>query len=167
MAEVKTKAPSEESIIGDEVVRIYRCAKVVKGGRRFSFGALIVVGDRNGRVGVGYGKATEVPSAVEKAKKLAMDSMQTIPLLNGTIPHRTMGRHCASKVLLLPASKGTGVIAGGSVRAVLELAGVKDVLTKSYGSNTPKNLVMATYEGLTSLLNREQVSRLRGVGLVA
>lgn len=154
---------TESGGIDDNVVKIYRCAKVVKGGRRFSFGALIVVGDRQGRVGIGYGKAGEVPSAVEKAKKAATRSMKRVGLRGSTIPHRIVGKHCASKVLLIPASKGTGVIAGGSVRAVLELAGVKDVLTKSYGSNSPKNLVKATYNALTNLLNREKIARLRGV----
>lgn len=153
--------------VEDNVVKIFRCAKVVKGGRRFSFGALIVVGDRKGRVGIGYGKAGEVPSAVEKARKSAIRDMVDVRLKDGTIPHRTIGRHCASKVILLPASKGTGVIAGGSVRAVLELAGVKDVLTKSYGSNTPKNLVRATFNALNELLDREAVGRLRGVSVVA
>lgn len=159
------KTTAEPGGIDDDVVKIYRCAKVVKGGRRFSFAALIVVGDRQGRVGIGYGKAGEVPSAVEKAKKAATRSMKRVGLRRGTIPHRIIGKHCASKVLLIPASKGTGVIAGASVRAVLELAGVKDVLTKSYGSNSPKNLVKATYNALTSLLDRQKVARLRGVDI--
>lgn len=153
--------------IEDNVVKIFRCAKVVKGGRRFSFGALIVVGDRKGRVGVGYGKAGEVPSAVEKAKKSAIRNMVNVKLRDGTIPHRVMGRACSSQVLLIPASKGTGVIAGASVRAVLELAGVKDVLTKSYGSNTAKNLVRATFNALDGLLDREKIGQLRGVSIVA
>lgn len=159
-------ANSDTPGIDDNVVKIYRCSKVVKGGRRFSFGALIVVGDRKGRVGVGYGKAGEVPSAVEKAKKNAVRNMVNVKLKGQTIPHRTLGRSCSSKVVLVPASKGTGVIAGGSVRAVLELAGVKDVLTKSYGSNTPKNLVRATFNALDGLLDREQIGRLRGVSVV-
>lgn len=153
--------------IEDNVVKIFRCAKVVKGGRRFSFGALIVVGDRKGRVGIGYGKAGEVPSAVEKAKKSAIRNMVNVKLRDGTIPHRIMGRACASQVLLIPASKGTGVIAGASVRAVLELAGVKDVLTKSYGSNTAKNLVRATFNALNELLDREKIGQLRGASVVA
>jgi len=159
--------PSEEGGLGDNVVKIYRCAKVVRGGRRFSFSALVVVGDRSGRVGVGYGKAREVPMAVEKGKKIATRMMKRIRLIDGTIPHQTMGRFGASKVVLVPASKGTGVIAGGSVRAVLELAGVKDVLTKSYGSTCPKNLVRATFAALTGLLDREKIAQLRGVALSA
>jgi small subunit ribosomal protein S5 len=155
----------EEGGIGDNVVKIYRCAKVVRGGRRFSFSALVVVGDRNGRVGVGYGKAREVPVAVEKGKKAAMRAMKRVTLREGTIPHRMMGRFGSSRVMLVPASKGTGVIAGASVRAVLELAGVKDVLTKAYGSTSPKNLVRATLAALTSMLNPEDVARLRGVTL--
>ena len=119
----------EEGGLSDNVVKIYRCSKVVRGGRRFSFSALVVMGDRNGRVGVGYGKAKEVPFAVEKGKKIATRALTTVKLVNGTLPHRIMGRYGASKVMLVPASKGTGVIAGASVRAVLELAGVKDVRT--------------------------------------
>lgn len=161
----KPQEQVEEGGIADNVIKIYRCAKVVRGGRRFSFSALVVVGDRTGRVGVGYGKAKEVPSAVEKGKKVAIKEMKNVRLVGGTIPHRVMGRHGASKVLLVPASKGTGVIAGASVRAVLELAGVKDVLTKSYGSNCPKNLVRATFAALTGMLDPEEVARLRGVAL--
>lgn len=162
------RAPNEpdDQGISEVVVRIYRCAAVVRGGRRFSFGSLVVVGDRKGRVGVGYGKAKEVPSSVEKGKKIATRNMTEIKLVGGTIPHRTIGRYGASKVVMVPASPGTGVIAGASVRAVLELAGVHDVLTKSYGSNSPKNLVMATYTGLIGLITKEEVERLRGVKLV-
>jgi small subunit ribosomal protein S5 len=147
------------------VVRVYRCATVVKGGRRFSFAVLIVVGDRNGRVGIGYGKAPEVPSAVDKARKIAHRSMTRIKLVGGTLPHHTWGRFRASRVIMLPASPGTGVIAGGSVRAVLELAGIHDVLTKSYGSNSPKNLVRATFEALVKLYDREAIASLRGVSV--
>ncbi len=147
----------------DNVVRIYRCVTVVKGGRRFSFAALVVVGDRKGRVGIGYGKAREVPNAVEKGKKIAQANLTKIDIVDGTLPHEVMGRAGASKVVMLPASPGTGVIAGASVRAVLELAGVHDVLTKSYGSNSPKNLVRATFQGLKSLLTKEEVERLTGV----
>ena len=154
-----------EGAYDDVVVRIYRCATVVKGGRRFSFGGLVVVGDRRGRVGVGYGKSIEGPSAVEKGKKLAARNVFSVPLLGGTLPHRVIGRFGASKVVMLPASPGTGVIAGASVRAVLELAGVRDVLTKSYGSNSPKNLVRATLDGLKQLITREEIERLRGVKL--
>jgi len=156
---------TEEHPIEEVVVRIYRCATVVRGGRRFSFASLVVVGDRNGNVGIGYGKAKEVPSSVEKAKKIAMRAMVPIKLIGGTLPHRINGRFGASNVAMVPAAPGTGVIAGSSVRAVLELAGVHDVLTKSFGSNSPKNLVRATFEGLTQLVSREDVERLRGVKL--
>jgi small subunit ribosomal protein S5 len=159
-------APPEEREFDENVVHIFRCATVVKGGRRFSFSALMVVGDRKGRVGVGYGKATEVPSAVDKARKLATRALTRVCLAGDTIPHRIVGQYGSSRVIMVPASPGTGVIAGGSVRAVLELAGVHDVLTKSYGSNSPKNLVRATFEGLKSLLNPQEVARLRGVKLV-
>ncbi|UCG16569.1 MAG: 30S ribosomal protein S5 [Phycisphaerales bacterium] len=155
----------EESEFDEEVVKIYRCATVVKGGRRFSFAVLVVVGDRNGRVGVGYGKAPEVPSAMDKARKLAHKCLTPIRLVGGTLPHRTWGRFGASKVIMIPASEGTGVIAGGSVRPVLELAGVRDVLTKSYGSNSPKNLVRAAFEALANLHDRDEIGRLRGVTL--
>ncbi len=165
MSQFRNRQPAEDQGVEDNVVKIYRCAKVVRGGRRFSFSALVVVGDRHGQVGVGYGKAREVPLAVEKGKKIAMRSMKKVRLVHGTITHRIVGRHGASKVMLVPASTGTGVIAGASVRAVLELAGVKDVLTKSYGSNSPKNLVLATFNALNEMLNRDEVSRLRGVSL--
>jgi small subunit ribosomal protein S5 len=157
--------PTGEGGVDEIVVKISRCATVVKGGRRFSFGALVVVGDRRGNVGVGYGKSIEVPSAVEKGKKIAMRNMQRIKLTGGTLPHRVIGRFGASYVVMVPASPGTGVIAGASARAVLELAGVKDILTKSYGSTSPKNLVRATLQGLTSLVNRDDIERLRGVKL--
>lgn len=157
----------EDSGLEDVVVRVYRCATVVKGGRRFSFGALVVVGDRSGHVGTGYGKSVEVPSAVEKGKSIATRAMFPVKLVGGTLPHRVIGRYGASKVVMVPASPGTGVIAGASVRAVLELAGVHDVLTKSYGSNTPKNLVRATINGLKQLISREEVERLRGVSLAS
>lgn len=147
----------------DQVVKVYRCATVVRGGRRFSFGALAVVGDRNGRVGIGYGKANEVPQAVEKAIKAGHKNIKRVTLRGTTIPHQVLGRYGASKVMLVPASEGTGVIASASVRAVLELAGVKNVLTKSLGSNSAKNLVKATLSGLLSLRDAEMVSRLRGV----
>lgn len=149
----------------DIVVQIKRCATVVRGGRRFSFGALVVVGDRKGKVGVGYGKSKEVPSAVEKGRKNATRNMKSVKLLKGTLPHRVIGKFGASRVVMVPASPGTGVIAGSSVRAVLELAGVHDVLTKSYGSNSPRNLLRATFEGLMELVSREDVERLRGVKL--
>jgi small subunit ribosomal protein S5 len=158
---------SSDRSVDEIVVRIYRCATVVKGGRRFSFGALVVVGDRRGRVGIGYGKSVEVPSAVEKGKKIAMRNLAPVPITGGTLPHRVIGRSGASHVVMVPASPGTGVIAGASVRAVLELAGVHDVLTKSYGSTSPKNLVPATLDGLRKLIRREDVERLRGVKLAS
>ncbi len=156
---------SGEGGLDEIVVKICRCATVVKGGRRFSFGALVVVGDRRGNVGVGYGKSVEVPAAVEKGKKIATRNVKPVKLVAGTIPHRVIGHFGASYVIMIPASPGTGVIAGASVRAVLELAGVKDMLTKSYGSNSPKNLVRAALQGLASLVTREDVERLRGVKL--
>ena len=161
----ESEKPSLEGGLEDNVVRVYRCAKVVKGGRRFSFAALVVVGDKKGNVGLGYGKSTEVPSAVEKGRKLASRSMMSVKLVGGTIPHRAVGRAGASRVILIPASAGTGVIAGASVRAVLELAGVHDVLTKSHGSTSPKNLCRATLNALQSMLSREEVETLRGVKL--
>jgi small subunit ribosomal protein S5 len=157
--------PSSEGGHEEIVVRVYRCATVVKGGRRFSFGALVVVGDRRGRVGIGYGKSIEVPSAVEKGKRIAGQNMFDVKLVGGTIPHRVTGQYGASRVVMVPAGAGTGVIAGASVRAVLELAGVHDVLTKSYGSTSPKNLVRATFDGLRKLLSRADIERLRGIKL--
>ncbi len=161
--EKKVMDREEGKPFDDNVVKVYRCAKVVKGGRRFSFAGLVVVGDRNGHVNVGYGKANEVPNAVDKARRRAMRRLVPIRLAGGTIPHEVIGRFGASKVLLMPARPGTGVIAGQSVRAVLELAGVHDCLTKVYGSTSPKNLVRATLNALEMLRDREQVERLRGV----
>lgn len=156
---------AEERAVEDTLVKLYRCATVVKGGRRFSFGALVVVGDRQGSVGYGYGKANEVPPAVEKGVKQARRSMVRVPLRGTSIPHRVMGRFGSSRIMLIPAAEGTGVIAGSAPRAVLELAGVKDVLTKCYGSTSPKNLVKATLDGLLSLRTRAQTEALRGVKL--
>jgi small subunit ribosomal protein S5 len=153
----------EEKPLEDTVVKIYRCSKVVKGGRRFSFAALVVVGDRAGTVGVGYGKANEVPRAVEKAVKDAKKSLHKIALLDRTIPHRVNGEYRATKIALVPASPGTGVMAGSSARAILEYAGVQDVLTKVYGSTSAKNIVKATLEGLLKLRSKEMVETLRGV----
>lgn len=147
----------------EKVIQVRRCACVVKGGRRFSFTALVVVGDGNGRVGWGYGKAVEVPLAVEKAVKVANRSMVRVPIVDSSIPHQVNGVFRSSKVLLLPASPGTGIIAGECVRAVVESAGITDILTKSFGSNNPMNLVKATFEGLLRLRTREDVERLRGV----
>jgi small subunit ribosomal protein S5 len=149
----------------DVVVKVYRCAKVVRGGRRFSFGALVAVGDRNCRVGLGYAKANEVPAAVEKARKQATRAMQPVVLSGPTIPHAVTGQFGASRVRLIPASAGTGVIAGASVRAVLELAGVHDCLTKCYGSTSPKNVVKATMNALLMMRDPATVERLRGVSM--
>lgn len=163
-----TAAPApapEGGDVEESVVKIYRCAAVVKGGRRFSFAALVVAGDRNGRVGLGYGKANEVPNAVEKATKAARRDMRRIRLDGTTIPHPVRGRFGASKVEMVPAVEGTGVIAGASVRAVLELAGVKDVLTKCHGSTSPKNLVKAAFDGLKRLRSKEDIEKLREVSL--
>jgi small subunit ribosomal protein S5 len=153
----------EQPEFDEVVVKIYRCAKVVKGGRRFSFGAVVVTGDRNGRVGVGYGKANEVPLAVEKAGKAARKNLQDVQLREGTLPHRVIGRCGASRVMLLPAPPGTGIIAGACVRPVLELAGVRDCLTKSHGSRKAKNLVKAALNGLLSLRAADQVAAARNV----
>jgi small subunit ribosomal protein S5 len=153
----------EEKPLEDTVVKVFRCSKVVKGGRRFSFAALVVVGDRAGTVGIGYGKANEVPRSVEKAVKDAKKSLHKIALVGRTIPHRIDGKYRATKVALVPASPGTGVIAGSSARAVLEYAGVQDVLTKVYGSTSAKNVVKATLDGLLRLRNKEMVESLRGV----
>jgi small subunit ribosomal protein S5 len=155
----------DERNIEDTVVKLYRCATVVKGGRRFSFGALVVVGDRQGQVGYGYGKANEVPMAVEKGVKLARRVMFRVPIRGTTLPHRVIGKFGASRIVLVPAAPGTGVIAGAAPRAVLQLAGVKDVLTKCYGSTSPKNLVKATINGLKALRTRAMVEKLRGVTL--
>jgi len=149
----------------DKVVKIRRCAAVVKGGRRFSFTALVVTGDGQGKVGWGYGKANEVPPAVEKAGKSASRSMVPIALEGTTIPHTVKGRYGAAKVILVPAGPGTGVIAGAAVRAVCEACGIHDILTKSFGTNNPINLVKATIGALQTLRSQGEVERLRGVSL--
>lgn len=156
---------TETSGLEESVVKVYRCATVVKGGRRFSFAALVVVGDRAGQVGWGYGKANEVPLAVEKAAKEARKNMHSVTLAGDTIPHEIIGRYGASSIVLVPARAGAGVIAGASARAVLELAGIKNVLTKIRGSTSPKNVVKATFAGLLKLRSPEQVQKLRGVSI--
>jgi len=149
----------------EKVVKIRRCAAVVKGGRRFSFSALVVVGDGRGKVGWGYGKANEVPPAVDKAIKDGARSMVEVPVAGTTIPHKVTGHFGSAEVVLVPAGPGTGVIAGDAVRAVCEACGIRDILTKSYGSNNPHNLVKAALDGLKSLRSRAEVERLRGVSL--
>jgi small subunit ribosomal protein S5 len=155
----------EEKPLEDTVVKVYRCSKVVKGCRRFSFAALVVVGDRSGTVGIGYGKANEVPQAVEKGVKDAKKTLFKVALVGRTIPHQVSGKYGATKIMLVPASPGTGVIAGSSARAVLEYAGVQDVLTKVYGSTSAKNVVKATLGGLLKLRNKETIEALRGVAI--
>lgn len=159
MAEMLDESKSIES----HTVGIFRTAATVKGGRRFSFGALVVCGDRRGKIGYGYAKSPEVPTAIEKAEKHARLNMVQFPMTGSTLPHETVGRACASRVILVPASPGTGVVAGGTVRAVLEMAGITDCLTKSTGSNSKINTVRAVFDGLSQLRTRDEIAELRGV----
>ena len=161
------KQAMEEQPLEDTVVKVFRCSKVVKGGRRFSFAGLVVVGDRNGTVGIGYGKANEVPPAVEKAVKDAKKNLHKIALVEGTLPHKIVGKCRATQITMVPASPGTGVIAGSSARAVLEYAGVHNVLTKINGSTSAKNVVKAVMDGLTRLRDKETIESLRSVEIEA
>lgn len=156
------KIDASKMDLKEQVININRVTKVVKGGRNFRFAALVVVGDENGHVGIGKGKAQEVPEAIRKAIENAKRNLITVPRVGTTVPHKIVGRFGAGKVLIMPAGEGTGVIAGGAVRAVLELAGVKDVRAKSLGSNNPRNMANATIEALTSMKTVEQVAKVRG-----
>ena len=148
----------------EKIVHISRCAKVVKGGRRFSFNAMVVVGDENGKAGYGFGKAKEISDAIKKGVEEAKKNLVIIPILGSTIPHRIIGVHGAGRVLMRPAGPGTGIVAGGGVRAVMEVSGIKDVLTKSLGSRSPVNVVKATFDGLLQLRVKEDIEKLKNAG---
>jgi small subunit ribosomal protein S5 len=161
----RSRVRGEESDLEERVVQINRVAKVVKGGRRFSFSTVVVVGDGKGRVGVGMGKASEVPEAIRKGIEAAKKNMITVPLVNTTIPHEVVTKYSSSSVMLRPAAPGTGVIAGRGVRPVLEAAGIKDVLTKAYGSNNPVNVVKAAFKALGELASAGDIARRRGLSI--
>jgi small subunit ribosomal protein S5 len=159
----KPQGDSPDVELEERVVAVNRVAKVVKGGRRFSFSALIIVGDKKGRVGFGLGKAKEVPDAIRKASQVAAKKMISVPVEGGTIPHETYGEFCAGKILFKPAADGTGIKAAGACRTILELAGIKDVLTKSVRGNNPHNIVKATFQALENLRSVGQIAKARGV----